>query len=125
MTNKYYVRADRLAELIHKKLARIMLKFCQDPRLEHVTLTNVKLNADLSIAKIYFTKFMVNASTGNDPNIKQILKILKNASSFLRTKLAQTMLTRVVPELHFFYDENLDYGIKMDRLLSQISESQI
>lgn len=132
MQNKYCTRSDRLAELIHKELAGIIVKYCQDPRLENLTITNVKLTPDLSIAKIYFTSFIdqnaakiqASAATqiGMSNSIKQILKILTNASSFLRCRLAEKMSLRKVPELRFFYDENLDYGLKMELLLSKIVE---
>ena len=136
MKNKYCSRSDRLAELIHKELSSVILKFCQDPRLEHLTITNVKLTLDLSIAQVYFTNFMHEPKSmftekhsksqqdlpASKFAFKSTLKILKNASNFLRFKLAEQISLRKVPEIRFFYDENLDYGMKIESLLSKITE---
>ncbi len=127
MQNKYCSRADRLGELIHKELASIIVKYCQDPRLDNLTITNVKLSKDLSLAKIYFTnkliikdKLIKDDSVNKVNNIKQILNILKNASTFLRCTLAKTICLRKIPELKFFYDEDLEYSLKMELLLSKL-----
>lgn len=114
--NKKFLRSERIADVIHKELASIIVKFCHDPRLDKLTITNVTLSPDLSIAKIYFTNF-----DSESENIKQILKILKHASNFLRVQLASKMSLRKVPELKFFYDENTAYGIKMENLFAKIN----
>lgn len=124
MQNKKFLRSERVADVIHKELAVIIIKFCQDPRLDKLTITNVKLSHDLSIAKIYFTNFdkITNLEDNSESkNVKQILKILKNASNFLRAQLATKMSLRKIPELKFFYDENTAHGIKMENLFAKIN----
>lgn len=131
MQNKKFLRSERLSDLIHKELAIIIFKFCQDPRLSNLTITNVKLSNDLSIARVYFTTFnsIKTSDIVLDPaidqkNIKQILTILKNASNFLKTQLAHKMSLRKIPELKFFYDENTAHGIKMDNLFAKINQCE-
>jgi ribosome-binding factor A len=123
MQPKKPLRAERLADAIHKELANIIVKFCQDPRIEHVTITNVKLSKDLSIARIYFTDFINPDSvyTVDTVKIKATLAALQKANNFLRSQLANKMSLRKVPELSFFYDENVIHGIKMDQLFAQIN----
>lgn len=126
--NRYYSRADRLAELIHKELSNIILKYCQDPRLATLTIVNVILTKDLSLAKVYFTNKLIikhklsnfNNDLNEFNNIKTILKILENANVFLRCRLAKTLALRKIPELKFFYDKNLEYGLKMELLISNL-----
>lgn len=139
MQNRYCSRADRLGELIHKELAGIVLKYCQDPRLDHLTITNVKLTKDLSLAKVYFTNKLIvsnkvptkaankiSSKSNNRLNqdvmidIKQVLNILNRANSFLRCRLAEAVSLRKIPELKFFYDGNLEYSLKMESLLSNL-----
>ena len=127
MQNKKFLRSERLSERIHKELAIIIVKFCQDPRLEKLTITNVKLSNDLSIAKIYFTNFSnINNDNNNENidqnNIKQISKILKNASNFFRSQLADKISLRKIPELKFFYDDNMVQGSKMEILLNKLGQ---
>ena len=120
MQQKKFLRSERVADAIHKELAGIIVKFCQDPRLDKLTITNVKLSQDLSVAKIYFTDFFKDINKLEANNIKQILKILNHASTFLRSQLAHRMSLRKVPELKFFYDENTSHGMKMDQLFAKI-----
>jgi ribosome-binding factor A len=123
MQNKKFLRSERLSELIHKELAIIIVKFCQDPRLEKLTITNVKLSADLSIAKIYFTNFNnINTENIDQNNIKLVLKSLKNASNFFRNQLANKISLRKIPELKFFYDDNTVSGSKIEILLAKLGQ---
>lgn len=118
MQQKKSFRIEKIAEVIHKELAVIIIKSCQDPRLEKITITHVKISKDLSIAKIYFTNFFnINMNTHE---IKEILKILKNASNFFKTQLFSKMSLRKIPELKFFYDDNTAAGNKIDFLLAQL-----
>lgn len=132
MQNKHCSRSDRLGELIHKELANVLVKYCKDPRLDHLTITNVRLSRDLSLAKIYFTHNInnlynskhfnnsKNKSYNVEMNIKQVLNILNNANSFLKCRLAETLSLRKIPELKFFYDDNLEHSLKMEILLSNL-----
>ena len=45
-------------------------------------------------------------------------KIIKENAGFIRHELAQVMHLRTVPELRFFTDESMEYGAKIDRILS-------
>ncbi len=124
--HKKSLRSERIADVIHKELAGIIVKFCQDPRLEKITITNVQLSCDLSVAKIYFTNFYgINAENGSidHANIKQILQILKHASNFFRSQLAIKLSLRKVPELKFFYDDNAEYGNKIEYLLTKLDQN--
>ena len=124
MQNKKCLRSERVSDVIHKELAIIIVKFCQDPRLDNLTITNVHVSPDLSMAKIYFTIFNKIIDLNNDleaKNIKQILKILQNASKFLRSQLATRMSLRKIPELKFFYDDNVAYGTKIECLLAKVT----
>lgn len=118
MQQKKSFRIEKIAEVIHQELAVIIIKSCQDPRLEKITITHVKISKDLSIARIYFTNFLNTKMNADE--IKEILKALKNASNFFRSQLFFKMSLRKIPELRFFYDDNTDAGNKIDFLLTQI-----
>ncbi len=107
-----YKRTDRIAELIRRKLAQIIQMELKDPRLPgFVTVSAVKLSADLSHAKVYFTVL-------NDDR-ELALSVLNSASSFLRTSLARTVKLRTIPQLHFVYDESIEYGHRLSRLIDE------
>jgi ribosome-binding factor A len=77
MSNNFK-RTDRIAEMILRKLAQIIPQEVKDPRLAgFVTLSAVKVAADLGHAKVYFTVLNNEKSTA--------LTILNAAASYLRT----------------------------------------
>ena len=49
------------------------------------------------------------------------LKALQAASGFLRTELARNLSLRRVPELSFHWDDSIEHGDRILRLLDQIS----
>lgn len=115
MSNNFK-RTDRVAEMIQRKLAQIIPQEVRDPRLTgFVTISAVKVAADLGHAKIYFTIF------GLDKTIA--VAILNAASSYLRSALARSITLRTVPQLHFIYDESIEYGERLSRLIDEVNNS--
>lgn len=107
-------RKDRVAEMIQRKLAQIILQEIKDPRLpSFITISAVKVTSDLGHAKIYFTALTEEK--------RQAETILNAAASFLRTTLARSIDLRTVPQLHFIYDESIEYGIKLSRLIDEVN----
>ena len=79
-----FKRADRVAEMIQRKLSQIIQQEIKDPRLPaFVTISTVKVSADLGHAKVYFTVF-------NNEDVAQTATILNAAASYLRTALARS-----------------------------------
>lgn len=105
-------RKDRVAELIQRKLAQLIQQEIRDPRLPaFITISGVETARDLSHAKVYFTIL------SGDP--KETACILNAASKYLRTILARTLETRIVPDLHFVHDESIEYGRNLSRLIDE------
>ena len=111
-----FSRSSRLAEQIQRDLSELIRLEVRDPRVGLVTVTEVEVSRDLSHAKVYVTSL---AGAGQAaPSIQA----LQHAAGFLRTRLAQSLKTRTVPELHFVYDESVERGIKLSRLIDQAVE---
>lgn len=109
-----FKRTDRIAEMIQRKLAQIIPQEVKDPRLNgFVTISAVKVAADLGHAKIYFT--VLNA----DKKVAET--ILNAAASYLRSALARSITLRTVPQLHFIYDESIEYGQRLSRLIDDVN----
>ncbi len=107
-------RTHVLAEMMQRKLSTIIQQEINDPRLTGlVTISGVNVSRDLSHAKIYFTVFK------DDPASVEL--ILNNAASYLRTALARSSKTRTVPQLHFVFDESIDYGKRLSRLIDEVN----
>src|SRR5438046_10378213 len=92
-----FKRTDRVAEMIQRKLAQIIPMEVKDPRLTSlVTISAVKVAADLGHAKVYFTVL-------NDAK-KLADSILNAAARYLRHSLPRRLTCRTVPPLHLIYD---------------------
>jgi len=110
-----FTRADRVSGKIQKTLSDILQKKVNDPRLNMVTITGVKMSRDLRIAKIYFSI----AGEGEKRKMDAI-DGFKSASGYVKQKLARELGLRYMPALKFFYDESFDFGAKINSLLKSI-----
>ncbi|WP_457570512.1 30S ribosome-binding factor RbfA [Desulfovulcanus sp.] len=93
-------RAARLADMIMHELARIMVEEIQDPRLQLITISGVRLNRDMSVAEVLYTHIH-----GQSEDLTQALS---KARGFLRSSLGQNLRLRFVPELRFVWDVFLE-----------------
>jgi len=107
-------RVYRIADILQEVLAKLIQQELKDPRIGMVTLTNVEVSRDLSHAKIYFSVY------NEETYAQSTLLNLKKASRFLRSRVAKQVRLRVIPELHFYYDDTLIRARKIDNLLDQL-----
>lgn len=108
------IKQDRMAGRIHEILSVLLLRDVADPRLQDVTITEVKLDSELMFAKVY-----VNAM-GDETRRKEVMEGLKRANSFLRREVAQRVHVRNAPELHFIWDEGLERSERVLRIFQDL-----
>ena len=87
-----------------------------DPGIGLVTVTRVKVTADLSLARVYWTLM------GGPAERKQTTKALRRAAPYLRHLLAGRMSLRRVPEVAFTYDEGVAAQDRVEQLIQQIHQ---
>ena len=79
-----------------------------------LTVSEVRISPDLSIAKVYVSIF---------PSAKQqkVLELLEEEKKKLRGELGRLVSKqlRIVPELDFYLDTTLDYAEHIDELLKK------
>jgi ribosome-binding factor A len=108
------IRQDRMADEIRDIVASCFAGGqMQDPRLQHVTITAVKISPDLQYATVYF-----RTMPGED--IDTAKRGLDRAAGFFRARLAEALDVRRVPVLKFFYDESIEHGARIEDLLNKI-----
>ena len=106
-------RSARIADQIQRSLAELIRTELRDPRVGLITLTGVELSRDQSHAKVFFTVMGPQAASA------EALEGLSRAAGFLRSALARELTTRKVPELHFAYDEPVERGVRLSRLIDE------
>ncbi len=108
------MKIERLDSKILRETSYILQNDVNNSKLGFCTITDVELTNDLSYAKIYVS-FL-----GDESRIKSGIEALKNSSSYIRTLLAKRVQMRKVPELRFVVDESLQYGNKIEKIISEI-----
>ena len=103
-------RPQKVAELIQRDLSDLLRNELRDPRVGMLTITSVDVSPDLSHAKVYFTLL-------DKKNLEDTLDGLKRASGYLRSQLARRMKLYTTPELRFSYDESVERGDHLSRLI--------
>jgi ribosome-binding factor A len=106
-------RRARIADQIQRSLAEAIRLELRDPRVGLITLTGVELSRDQSHAKVFFTVL------GAESAAHDATEGLQRAAGFLRSELAHRLTTRKVPELHFEFDESVERGVRLSRLIDE------
>ena len=110
-------RIERVNNLIRREISELIQYELRDPRLESfVTVTEVSTSADLKYAKIY-----VSSISGKEDE-KNILEVLNSAAGFLRTELASKIRIRRIPELSFHWDDSIEHGDKILRMVDDLHQ---
>jgi ribosome-binding factor A len=104
-------RRERVEHLLRAELASLLLREAKDPRLATVTLSEVRLTADLRQARVFFRVL------GDASEVAGIQRALERATPFLRTKAGHALGLRVTPALRFEYDTTPDTARRVDELL--------
>lgn len=106
-------RLARIADQIQREVSELIREEVRDPRVRLVTLTGVELSRDQSHAKVFFTVL------GTPEQAEACGAGLSRSAGFLRAGLAHRLTTRKVPELHFVFDESVERGVRLSRLIDE------
>lgn len=95
-------RAVRMGDQIMREVGTLLVEEAADPRLQLVTLSGVRMNANLRIAEIFYTV------SGDEEHRKAVQKGLEKATGFLRSRLGRNLRLQYTPELRFIFDDFLE-----------------
>lgn len=112
---KSNTRATRMADQIHKDVMAILRHKVKDPRINWVTVNDVEVANDYSLAKIYYTVLEKSQQA-------QVAKALESAKGFIRSELSKGLTTYTVPQLRFVFDESLERGSHILSLISKAAD---
>lgn len=109
------IKLDRLGHIFTEAISKVISEEVKDDDIKFVTITFVEITSDLSFAKVYFTNLI-------DADREKVTKALNRASSFIRGKLFDEVEIRKMPELVFVYDESIEYGNKIEKIIDEINK---
>jgi ribosome-binding factor A len=111
-------RIERVNTLLKREISGLIQQELRDPRLdEFVAVTEVDTSQDLQYAKVFVS------CLGGQQEEAKILGILNGASGFIRSALARNVTLRRVPELHFIWDNSIEHGDRILRLIDEVTHN--
>ncbi len=113
--NLAYSRTDRVAELIHREVSRIILHQVNDPRLKGVTVTHVKVSPDLKVATVFVSSLKNKEEKG---------QVLNRARKFIRGELGHNLKLRYTPHIVFKWDDSVEYSLHIAEVLAELRTSE-
>lgn len=106
-------RIERINEAVREILSEIVLNQLKDPRIGLVTITAVRVSADMAVAKVHYSVM------GDEQVRKDTHKGLVSARNFMRKTIGSELKMKNAPELRFVYDDSLDRSIAIERALRE------
>ena len=106
-------RPRKLGDQIQRELSDVLARELRDPGVGMVTITSVDVSPDFSHAKVFFTIL-------EKQKLKETLEGLKRSAGFLRSQLAKRVSIYAMPELRFAYDESVERGDHLSRLIDSV-----
>jgi len=115
------IRTERVASLFQREIAGILGSEFADQLHPMVTVTGVRVTADLSIAYVYVS--VMGDSAGQK---KAVVSKLTDLTPRIRKSLGRAIRHQVksIPEIRFFLDESLEHASRMNELFGQIREER-
>ena len=105
-------RTRRLAERIAKIVAELLERRVKDPRLGFVTVTEVRLTADLREAKVFYTVL------GSAEEREESAIALRSATGIIRSEVGRLIGLRHTPSLEFIEDALPENAQRIDELVA-------
>jgi ribosome-binding factor A len=109
-------RPERLAEVLREEITEIVGYELDDPRLLTVTVTDVRVSENLRDAKVYVLV------EGSESEIKEALKGLQHAATFVRQQVALNLDLRHAPVLNFVRDTVEENAARIEEVIQGLSQ---
>lgn len=111
-------RPARVGDQIRQELSELIARQVKDPGIGFLTITEVKVSPDLQLARVYYT------TLGDTKARSETRRALQRATPFLRRQVGQRLRLRRVPELEFFFDESIERGDRIERIIQELHKAE-
>lgn len=109
-------RSLKISSQMQRELSKILAEDINDPRLSDgviVSITEVEVTNDLAYADIYVS------TLGDQSKKEDVIKALDQAKGFIKRLIGERMRLRSMPEFRFKYDNSIERGVYMDKLIAE------
>jgi ribosome-binding factor A len=109
------MKSGHLEETLRRILAEAITTQIDDPRVGFVTVAEVRLNRDKTVAQVFYTVM------GDEEAHRLTQRGLRKATGYLRQIIGEQTRLRALPELRFRYDASLDRSFRLEEVLDGIA----
>ena len=109
-------RDSRVNEELRKEISDILFQEIKNPDIGFVSIVKVDVSHDLSVAKVYYSVM------GSEEEIAKTQRAMKRSAGFIRHELAGRLSLRHTPELVFLFDDSIEHGIRIAKILEDDKE---
>lgn len=107
---------ERLQELIRAKVAMMLIRDLADPRLGMVTVSKVRLSADLERCIVYWSTL----DEGKKRHLTE--KALTSSRGYVQREVAGMLHTRKAPHLTFEFDPSIEGAARVTDLIDRAAK---
>src|SRR6476661_8226152 len=108
-------RPSRVGDQLRAEISELLARQVHDPGIGFLTVTQVTVTPDLQVARVYYT------TLGDERARRDTARALGRATPFLRRQLGSRLRLKRVPLLEFFFDESVERGDRIERILNDLS----
>lgn len=107
-------RTERIEEEVKKIVSKVIDRDLKDPRLNGmISVTKVSVTKDLKYCKIFVSMLGV-------PDIKEAMDALKSSAGYVRREIGNNIRMHSTPEVKFEFDDSIEYGNKIQQIISDL-----
>lgn len=103
---------------MRQEISDILAREVRDPRIGFLTLTEVRVTPDLQQARVLYTLL------GDALARHRTAAGLAAASSFIRREIGHRLRLRRTPELHFVFDESIEYQERLEQAFRDLHKEE-
>ena len=113
---KNSIKNTRINGEVQKALSEIIRSELKDPRIHPMTSVVLQVTPDLKYCKAYISVL------ADEEKAADTIRGLKSAEGYIRTQLAKKVNLRNTPELSFVLDQSIEYGVRMSKLIDDVTK---
>jgi ribosome-binding factor A len=105
----------RINEVLREVVGSAISSDLKDPRIGFVTVTSVETSPDLRTAKVFISVL------GSESEREESLAGLRSSHGVIQSRIAAETRMKRTPTLTFHYDETIEQGMRISKLLDEES----
>ena len=110
------VRKEKLNSEFKKEITDILQNKVKNPNItEMYTIVDVDTDRELATAKVFVSIFSTD-----EEKAQKTFEAIKSSAGFIRQSISKSMHIRTIPNFVFVLDKRMEYGQKIDKILSEI-----